>query len=191
MFACWEERELAGSVWVLRSLVTHTPRVKLGGSSLVGLAGPWDVPLASLQCLPPLWKFPWPGSAGVPFGNRCQRVQTLLRSLCTWPHLRRRMVRAPAPRLLLDQAPTGHSARLSAGWEVVGKKSHFPGGCRVVSAGSHDPTTAHLLFPVWCPAASPRFRCAEGQLVGGWGGAENGECFHFSGPHSSPSERKA
>lgn len=145
MFACWEEWELAGSVWVLRSLVTHTPRVKLGGSSLVGLAGPWDVPLASLQCLPPLWKLPWPGSAGGPFGNRCQRVQTLLRALCTWPHLRRRMVRAPAPRLPLDQAPTGHLPRaFTQAGRWWGRSHIFP-----VVVGWYPPAPMTPLQPIY------------------------------------------
>lgn len=82
--------------------------------------------------------------------------------------------------------------RLYAAWEGVGGiKVTFPGDDRVASAGSHDSTTAHLLFPVWCPVVSPRFRCAEGQLVGGEGLAENGECFHFPGPRSSLSERNA
>lgn len=70
-----EERELAGGVWALRSLVTQVSKVKLRGSSVAGPAGPWDVPPASPRCPPRLWKFPWPGSAAAPFGNRCPCVQ--------------------------------------------------------------------------------------------------------------------
>lgn len=44
---------VAGGVWILPSYVTHKSRVKLRGSSLTGLAGRWDEPRASLQCLPP------------------------------------------------------------------------------------------------------------------------------------------
>lgn len=53
VFTCQEEREFVGGVWTLSSYVTHKSRVKLRGSSLTGLAGRWDEPRASLQCLPP------------------------------------------------------------------------------------------------------------------------------------------
>lgn len=173
VFTCRQERELTRAVWVLRAFVTHMSRVKLRGSSLAGLAGPWDMPLTTLQSLPPLWTFPWPGSAGAALGTDASASETHLRAACTWPHLRRRMVRSLPPLLQLDQAPAGHApVRLCADWEVAGwvGVTYSPGDCGVVSASSHGPATAHLLFfPVWCPALSPRFRRAEGQLVGGGG----------------------
>lgn len=186
---CWEERELAGRVWVLRSPVTHTPGLSSESQAWWGLRVP-----GTCRWLPCRACCPSGSSAGARFGNRCQRVQTLLRALCTWPHLRRRMARALAPRLLLDQAPTGHTpcAFTQAGRWWWGK-SLFPG----VIVGWYLPASRTSLQPIYFSqfGAQPChlvLSVRRDNLLRVEGGlAENGECFHFPGSHSSPRERKA
>ena len=156
VFTCGEEREFAGGVGILPSHATPKSRVKLRGSSLTGLAGPWDTPLASLQCLlpsvvsrsgvllEPLWE-PMP----------TRRKQTLGPSApgrtCGegWPDRLHRACCGTSP-------PPPNSVRLCAGWEVVRKKVSFSVDCSVVSASSRGPATSPSL-PSLVPSSVTSF----------------------------------